>query len=831
MNILCIAYQSNLWNVHKSHEESLIKGLMQAGARVDYFICNGANNICGMQGIIDKNICASCVVAATRNLQLLNIPYKYLYNDDKMLFRVIAEKWVKSLDDKELLDATYHSYPLGRWLYSSMLTSFRLTSYRPGLNPLHDDYFKVALFDAAFNLLLIREILDATDYQRVLLFNARLFCNKLVLELARERGIEVYIHERGVGRGELSLSKNQLVSSFLRFRDYWQIWKDIPLREDQLRAAAMNLRQREVGDTSALNWESFSPRRTEDQDFLQKVSATPEKRIWSVFTSSTDEFIDSPGYDLGEFSSQLEWLEYVIAEAGRYPNVHLVIRAHPNLAATACSPALEEEYAWYQKLHAQYRDSEAVTVIRPQDKVCSYELMDISDAGISYVSTCGLEMAAKGLRVCIGGATFFDACAFAEKIDSPRKVQAAFARWAKLPKGFRDPEVRREAFRFWHLYTCLNSLKFPQVLMPTPHVGHLRSYADSAFDPRLNPELGRITDWIISGQETFFLPAPEDLERSQAAEDEFFAAQAAKKGPDRPLRQTPQVSVILSVYNGGGRLRECVESILNQSMEEFEFIIVDDASTDQSAAILAEYKDSRIKVYRNGANLERAAARNFAVSQAEGDLIAVVNAGDVCLSNRLELQSAFMRERPEVALSGGFYTTRDGIRLYRSPLESEEIRVSLLADNSLGHSTWMLRRRVFSEFKGYREAFIPAEGYELLARMSCRKDLEFANIPDILTLRGECATLDHRRPSRNERADFVRLFLLNKLIPGFDKGMLRTHLAFIGLEPSTGVGADELAAWGEFLLRANAKTLRYDPEALQAWVDAQGWREAERLAS
>lgn len=828
MNILCIAYQSNLWNVHASHEVSMIKGLMQAGADVDYFICNGANNICGMKELVDTNLCSSCIVAATHNLRLLNIPFKFLVDDDKIMYRVLAEKWVKSLEGKELLDATYHSYPLGRWLYSSMLTSFRLTEYRPGLNPLHDDYFRVALFDAAFNLLLIREILQAKDYQRVLLFNARLFCNKLVFELAREREIDVYIHERGVRRGELTLSKNRFASSFPRYRDYWKIWKDVPLREDQLRGVAKNLRQREVGDTSALNWETFSPSRTEDQAFLQKVSAAPEKRIWSVFTSSTDELVGSDDFDLGEFSSQLEWLDCVIAEAGRYPDVHLVIRAHPNLAATSCSPALEEEYAWYQKLHAKYQDSEAVTVIRPQDKVCSYELMDISDAGICYVSTCGLEMATKGLRVCIGGATFFDASTFAEKIDSPRKVQAAFARWAKLPKGFRDPEIKREAFRFWHLYTCLNSYKFPQVLMPTPHVGHLRGYADSDFDPRLNPELGRITDWITSGRETFFLPGPEDLERSRAAEDAFFAAPAAKKGADRPLRHTPEVSVVLSAHNGAGRLRECVNSILNQSMEDFEFIIVDDASTDGTAAILDDLKDSRIKIYRNAVNQGRAASGNFAVSQASGEFVAVVNAGDECLSNRLELQAALLRERPEVALCGSFYSDSNGVRLYRLPTESEKIRVSLLADNSIGHSSWMIRRRVFTEFKGYREAFIPAEGYELLARMSCRRDIEFANIPDVLTLSG---ARDRDRFSRNERADFVRLFLLNKLIPGFDKGMLRTHLAFIGLEPSTGVGADELAAWGEFLLRANAKTQRYDPETLRAWVDAQERREAERLAS
>ena len=103
---------------------------------------------------------------------------------------------------------------------------------------------------------------------------------------------------------------------------------------------------------------------------------------------------------------------------------------------------------------------------------------------------------------------------------------------------------------------------------------------------------------------------------------------------------SPRVTVLLSVYNGERFLAEAIDSILCQSYKDYEFIIIDDASTDSTPEILKRYarKDSRIKIVTNPVNLRLAASLNKGISLASGELIARMDADDVSLPDRLEKQ-------------------------------------------------------------------------------------------------------------------------------------------------------------------------------------------------
>src|SRR4030042_6096810 len=129
------------------------------------------------------------------------------------------------------------------------------------------------------------------------------------------------------------------------------------------------------------------------------------------------------------------------------------------------------------------------------------------------------------------------------------------------------------------------------------------------------------------------------------------------------MKKDPKISVIMSVYNGlplgpqpktktasSAYLKEAVESILNQTYRNFEFIIVDDASRDKSWDYLKSLKDRRIKLIRNKKNLGLAASLNIALRQAQGDYVARMDADDISLPNRFEEQIYFLQKNPKIDL-------------------------------------------------------------------------------------------------------------------------------------------------------------------------------------
>jgi len=117
---------------------------------------------------------------------------------------------------------------------------------------------------------------------------------------------------------------------------------------------------------------------------------------------------------------------------------------------------------------------------------------------------------------------------------------------------------------------------------------------------------------------------------------------------------SPAISVVMSVFNGQAFLSEAIESILGQTLRDFEFLVVDDGSTDRTAEILAGYasRDGRMRVLRHE-NKGRAVSLNIGMTLATGDYIARMDADDVAMPCRLQEQFAFMQRHPEVGLLGG----------------------------------------------------------------------------------------------------------------------------------------------------------------------------------
>jgi len=165
------------------------------------------------------------------------------------------------------------------------------------------------------------------------------------------------------------------------------------------------------------------------------------------------------------------------------------------------------------------------------------------------------------------------------------------------------------------------------------------------------------------------------------------------------------ISIVMSVNNGAKYLQDSIESVLNQSFTNFEFIIIDDCSVDDSLNIINKYKDSRIKVFSNNRNLGLASSLNKGILNANAKLIGRMDCDDICLPNRFSEQFNFMQNNNIVALgSNVIIIDQDGNELYTSnlPLNNSEI-MERFPKSPFYHSSVLMKKESIFECGMYNE--------------------------------------------------------------------------------------------------------------------------------
>lgn len=199
----------------------------------------------------------------------------------------------------------------------------------------------------------------------------------------------------------------------------------------------------------------------------------------------------------------------------------------------------------------------------------------------------------------------------------------------------------------------------------------------------------------------------------------------------------PSVSVVMSVFNGEEHLSESIESVLSQSFKDFEFIIINDGSTDSTESILDFYarKDSRIKIVHQ-ANSGLARALNRAVRLSKADLIARQDADDISLFDRLEKQLELFRDRRNLVLCGTWFEEIDeggGTKLRTYPFDDKTLRVNIKYANNFCHPSVMFSKKAFWACGRYDDEFVTAQDFDLWIRIS--KYGNIANVPEKLLIK------------------------------------------------------------------------------------------------
>lgn len=205
--------------------------------------------------------------------------------------------------------------------------------------------------------------------------------------------------------------------------------------------------------------------------------------------------------------------------------------------------------------------------------------------------------------------------------------------------------------------------------------------------------------------------------------------QQRHQGPYR----VPTISVVMPVYNAATYLQQAIDSILNQSFTDFELLVIDDGSTDQSVEIISAITDKRIVFLRNERNRGLIYTLNRGLEYARGIYVARMDADDISHQARFALQVEYMDQHPEIGVCGTWMETFGGqvSQIVKNPIDPAMARCLLLFRTVVVHPSVMIRRSILADYGlRYSPEYQHAEDYEFWNRFS--RVTSITNLPQVL---------------------------------------------------------------------------------------------------
>lgn len=289
------------------------------------------------------------------------------------------------------------------------------------------------------------------------------------------------------------------------------------------------------------------------------------------------------------------------------------------------------------------------------------------------------------------------------------------------------------------------------------------------------------------------------------------------------MTSAPAVSVLLTVYNRERLVGEAMRSILGQSFDDFELVVVDDGSTDHSLSVARSFDDPRVCVVAQKANRGIPVTRNNALDHARGRYVAWLDSDDVARPTRIAEQLEFLEAHPEVAMVGSCAGKIDGdgqrlsgVRLV--PFASEDIAAWHLFTPAFQQSSLMGRASVLQRYR-YREDYPVCEDLELTARII--REHRTANIPRVLIDRRLHAeqSVETFKPEIAEMKRALLRPMLRQLGVDFTLGDIDRHIELGLIKLETQLPARDYLDWADDWLKrlvtANRQSRVYHPDALR----------------
>ena len=185
---------------------------------------------------------------------------------------------------------------------------------------------------------------------------------------------------------------------------------------------------------------------------------------------------------------------------------------------------------------------------------------------------------------------------------------------------------------------------------------------------------------------------------------------------------TPLVTVFIPVYNCENYIKDCLDSILNQTYKNLEILLVDDGSTDRSVDIIKNYSDPRIRLIENGENKGIPYTRNIGLMEAKGTYMAIMDSDDLSDPCRIEKEVLYLEKNPDIVAVSSYYIKFDGKKEKKVSLpvtEPKEIQIFLLFFNPIANPASMVRMDTIRNYNmSYNPEYFVSQDYDFWARLS-----------------------------------------------------------------------------------------------------------------
>lgn len=283
-----------------------------------------------------------------------------------------------------------------------------------------------------------------------------------------------------------------------------------------------------------------------------------------------------------------------------------------------------------------------------------------------------------------------------------------------------------------------------------------------------------------------------------------------------------KLTVLMTVFNGAAYLRETVESILGQSYKDFKFLILDNASTDESVEIIRSYGDPRIHLEALPENIGQVGALNKGLDMIDTPLVARMDADDISLPTRLERQMMFMEQHPEIGICGTFAVAFNGGKetKWAKPCAPDEVKARLLFGCCMVHPSVMMRKDWLDKYElRYNEAIGFSEDWDLWLRAV--EHFPLANIPEYLLryrIHGDSVSSKNVEPQKKVDEQLINRALKNLGLAGHPLHEIHKEISLATTYNARNRDAafiGRVREWFDVLTAANAEKKLYDNAALQ----------------
>lgn len=511
------------WTLHAQWEMTVLHGLRRRGAEVSYVLCDGLFSDCDVFWAATEprpaNACVICQAQVTQQVAQLGMDFTWLGRYLLLEEQREAKRWAQSLARAELTTARYGAWDVAAWVRGSLHSHFR-SSVLDVEDPAVEASYRSYLFSGLVACFALARLLDDEAPDVLFAFNGRQSSLRVALELARERGIRVICHERGLRNETLTLTENESCLGLDARRDrYWREWGDVPLTEGELEEITTHLYEREHGRD--LSWHAFTTEPHQPAALRAVLGLRAESPTWVLFTSSDDEVTSERAWQ-GPFGDQLEWIERTIAWAGRHPEIDLVVRVHPNTGSRRSHGRNRRQLDALERVAADLPPN--VRFVGAEDDASSYTLMELATVGLAFHSTVGLELACKGRATVMAAGSFVTGLPFVHTVEHAEDYEELLDALRPLPAGAVFDDVARLATRFAYGLFIRYPVAFPLVKMTSSVYGAPQWKHPEELGPGADAGLDRCTRIVLDGEPVCPPPTADDLARDGAAENALFGA-------------------------------------------------------------------------------------------------------------------------------------------------------------------------------------------------------------------------------------------------------------------------------------------------------------------